>query len=199
MIGKYFSKSKIAEFCKLADIKNTMPSIKEYLDKYKYAPRYLRGLSENEKYLKKFEIRYNTLLERAGKTPKNVYSRSKSDVRVRPSPKTTKYSKYTEKWNKKYPQAKSLEKKSKVSGVPLSILRKVSAKGAAAWRGSAHRPGAGQQEWSVSRVNSFLLCGKTWAFPDHKLAIEAMKKSPKAKTFWRSCDKKRLGKRTPSR
>jgi len=74
-------------------------------------------------------------------------------------------------------------------------------KGLAAWRGGSHRPGALQHQWGVSRVNSFLTCGKTWYFPDHKLAKEAMTKSPKARKFWskKKCVKSKMGIRTKSR
>ena len=91
--------------------------------------------------------------------------------------------------------------KSKISGVPLSILKKVYNKGLAAWRGGSHRPGASQHQWGVSRVNSFLTCGKTWYFPDHKLAKEAMNKSPKARNFWskKKCVKSKMGIRSRSR
>jgi predicted nuclease of restriction endonuclease-like RecB superfamily len=116
--------------------------------------------------------------------------------------KSVKISRYTKEWNKKYGEKSvSLEKKSKISGVPLSILKKVYNKGLAAWRGGSHRPGASHHQWGVSRVNSFLTCGKTWYFPDHKLAKEAMKKSPKARKFWskKKCVKSKMGKRTKSR
>jgi hypothetical protein len=187
-----FKKKDVKEFCTLAKIECDDKSIKDYLKKYKYAPRYLRGLSKDEKLIKMFEIKYNQLLEKKTKSPsfkESVLDKSKRSGKV---------SKYTERWNKLHPNCKSNECKSKVSGVPKSILTKVYNKGLNAWRGSAHRPGANQHMWGVSRVNSFLLCGKTWEFPDHLLAKEALK-SPKVKTFWKSCKKSRLGKKRPSR
>jgi hypothetical protein len=50
---------------------------------------------------------------------------------------------------------KGLAKKSKESGIPLGILKKVFAKGMAAWR-SGHRPGVSPQQWAMGRVNSFI-------------------------------------------
>jgi len=210
------TKEKLVDFCKLASIncKNMnkteiYSNIKKYLDKYKYAPRYLRGLSEDEKYVRKFEIKYGLLRERYRAKEKDLYKdlykptqvdkifRNKKGI---PN-KTIKYSKYTEEWNRKYPDCKNLKCKSKISGVPIDILKKVANKGAAAWRSGAHRPGATRENWMVSRVNSFLLCGKTWQFPDHLLAKEALK-SPKVKKFWRqgnNCDFNMLGVKTPSR
>jgi hypothetical protein len=269
MIEKYFTSTQIKDFCKKAGLKCTgtkselIEEIKTYLGKYKVAPRYLRSLSPGEKLVKKFEIRYNTLKERAGspktykesvldkkyrfgsalvsykfgtptfgsamvsyefgrpvkkskkksvkkskkksvKKSRKPRSNKKSTIRrkktVVKSRKPKKISKYTEKWNKKY-KTTSLEGKSKRSGVPKSILQKVYNKGLAAWRGSAHRPGASQQSWAVARVNSFLTCGKTFYFPDHLLAKQAMKQSPKAKAFFKKqgCKFNKMGKRTPSK
>jgi hypothetical protein len=193
---------KLKEFCKLADLKcsgskdEVMNRVEDYLNKYKYAPRYLRGLSSDEKFEKKFDIKYFSLKEK--NTGKKSYSPVRTDKSRSGSPKL---SKYTEKWNKTYEGAKSLKEKSKISGVPLDILKKVNDKGLAAWRGGQHRPGASQKSWGVSRVNSFLTCGKTFYFPDHELAKDAMKRSPKSKNFWKKqgCKFSKMGKRTPSR
>jgi hypothetical protein len=158
-----------------------------------------------------FEIRFYKLKEKHGLvTSKHKYSPSSLDIKYssykkkskNKKSKNIKISRYTKEWNKKYgDKSVSLKKKSKISGVPLSILKKVYNKGLAAWRGGSHRPGALQHQWGVSRVNSFLTCGKTWYFPDHKLAKEAMKKSPKARKFWsnKKCVKNKMGKRTKSR
>ena len=191
---------RLKKFCKLAELKcsgnknEVMDRVEYYLKKYKYAPRYLRGLSSEEKFEKKFEIKYNQLKEK--KTGKKSYSPLRTD-----SKKSPKLSKYTEKWNKTHKSAKTLKEKSKISGVPIDILKKVNDKGLAAWRGGQHRPGASQQSWGISRVNSFLTCGKTFYFPDHQLAKDAMKRSPKAKNFWKEqgCKFSKMGKRTPSR
>ena len=49
----------------------------------------------------------------------------------------------------------SLKKKSKASGIPVGILRKVFSKGMQAWN-SGHRPGVAQHQWGMGRVNSFI-------------------------------------------
>jgi hypothetical protein len=49
----------------------------------------------------------------------------------------------------------SLKKKSKSSGIPMGILRKVFAKGMQAWN-AGHRPGVAQHQWAFGRVNSFI-------------------------------------------
>jgi len=204
--------SKLKQLCKLANIEYSPSESKDslkrkvskYLKKYTYAPRYLRGLSPSEKFDKMFEIRFYKLKEKHGKiSPKNKYKSSIVDKKYSSyKSKSKKTSSYTKDWNKKYGEKSiSLSAKSKISGVPLSILKKVYNKGLAAWRGGSHRPGASQHQWGVSRVNSFLTCGKTWYFPDHKLAQEAMKKSPKSRKFWskKKCVKSKMGKRTKSR
>jgi hypothetical protein len=188
----------LREFCDMADIEKKrtkselIQTIKKYLGKYKFAPRYLRGLTPDEQFLKKFEIRYYQLLERNKGIKSYVYTPLDKDK------KSKKISTYTQRWNNKYPDATTLSEKSHISGVPVGILKKVYNKGMAAWRGSSHRPGATQQQWGVSRVNSFLLCGKTWRFPDHLLAKEALK-SPKTVRFWDKCPIRKLGVKTSSR
>ena len=161
--------SKLKQFCKLAKIDyNTSDSkdslkrkVSKYLKKYTYAPRYLRGLSDDNKFIKMFEIRFYKLKENYGKmSSKNKYKPSMIDKKyssIRKSIKSKgkkslknskKISRYTKEWNKKYGQKNiSLSSKSKVSGVPLSILKKVYNKGLAAWRGGSHRPGASQHQW----------------------------------------------------
>ena len=49
----------------------------------------------------------------------------------------------------------SLKKKSKASGIPVGILRKVFSKGMQAWN-AGHRPGVAQHQWGLGRVNSFI-------------------------------------------
>jgi predicted nuclease of restriction endonuclease-like RecB superfamily len=193
-------KEDLKEFCKLANLKcsgnkdEIIERVKEYLDNYKYAPRYLRGLSKEEVFEKKFDIKYNQLLEKY--TGIKSYEPLKTD-----DYKQNKKSKYTEKWNKKYEEAKTLTQKSKISNVPLDILQEVEKRGLAAWRGGQHRPGASQKSWAIARVNSFLTCGKTFYYPDHLLVKESIKISPKSKMFWekQGCKFSKLGKKTPSK
>jgi hypothetical protein len=49
----------------------------------------------------------------------------------------------------------ALKNKSKASGIPVGILRKVFSKGMQAWN-SGHRPGVAQHQWGMGRVNSFI-------------------------------------------
>jgi hypothetical protein len=174
--------------------------ITEYLHQYTYAPRYLRGLTEREQWRKMFEIRLNVLRRRDGN---DVNDRSTIDVARQHSSVPKRSSSYTKEWHARYPTLTSLEEKALLSGVPLDILHKVDQKGRAAWRGSQHRPGATQAQWGIARVNSFLLCGKTWYFPDHLLVDEAIHTSKHPRrlaAFWKGCESRGVrGKRTKSR
>ena len=63
-----------------------------------------------------------------------------------------------------------LKNKAEKSGMPYSILKQVYDRGMAAWK-SGHRPGAGQVQWALARVNSFVTKGKgTWGGADKDLA-----------------------------
>lgn len=51
--------------------------------------------------------------------------------------------------------AKMIKNKSKQSGIPAGILKKVYKRGSSAWN-AGHRPGTPQQAWATGRVNSFI-------------------------------------------
>lgn len=56
---------------------------------------------------------------------------------------------------KKSGVTETLRKKSKASGIPLGILRKVFSKGMQAWN-AGHYSGVAQHQWGMGRVNSFI-------------------------------------------
>lgn len=141
--------------------------------------RYFTGLSSKKKTQRKKEIKkYGSM---SWKTAK-AYVGFKTDKGVK-----TKKSKYTASWKQKFPNASSLKDKSKVSGVPLSYIKKSFNRGMAAWR-TGHRPGATQQQWGYARVHSFLMCGKTYHTADSDLVKEAKKKSKTARRWWNKTD-----------
>lgn len=158
--------------------------IKDRLEKLRlvkgkvYAPlKYFRGLET----LKEVDQRYNRILKgsKTNSNNENAYKPFKTDKN-----KKVKTSTYTEKFYKKFPNAKSLKNKSDVTGVPLSIIKKVYDKGLAAWR-TGHRPGASQQAWGYARVHSFLMRGKTYYTADKSLVEEAKTKMTlKDKNLW---------------
>lgn len=72
--------------------------------------------------------------------------------------------------------AKGLAAKAAKSGVSLGTLKKVYARGVAAWR-TGHRPGTTPQQWGMARVNSYITKGKTYHTADKDLREESKKKS----------------------
>ena len=139
--------------------------------------RYFTGLSDRKKTQRKREIRkYGSL---SWMNPM-AYVGFKTDKGVK-----TRKSNYTAKWRSKFPDAKSLEEKSKASGVPVRYLRESYNRGMAAWR-TGHRPGATEQQWGYARVHSFLMCGKTFHTTDSDIVKEAKSNSASAKKWWKS-------------
>ena len=140
--------------------------------------RYYRGLTRKAQQQRAKEI------QRFGAkdtSDPSAYVGFKTDVGVK-----TKPSSYTESWNKLFPEAKSLEERAKVTGVPKRFLQESFDRGMAAWR-TGHRPGATQQQWGYARVSSFLLCGKTHYSTDSDLVRKAVKASALARKWFSRC------------
>lgn len=75
----------------------------------------------------------------------------------------------------------ALAKKAKASGVSLGTLKKVYARGVAAWR-TGHRPGTTPQQWGMARVNSYITKGKgTYHGADKDLREASLPEVPKDK------------------
>jgi len=143
-----------------------------------FPKKYYANLSTAKKTQRKREIRKFGSL--SWRNPK-AYVGFKTDRGV-----STKKSGYTVRWYRKFPNAKSLEEKSKATGVPLSYIKESYNRGMAAWR-TGHRPGATQQQWGYARVHSFLLCGKTFETTDSDLAERAKRESRSARKWWSRC------------
>lgn len=143
-----------------------------------YTPKkYFSGLSKTMKNKRRKEIKkYGAM---SWKNPK-AYVGFKTDIGSK-----TKKSKYTKSWNKRFPNAKSLEEKAKATGVPLKYIKASYNRGMAAWR-TGHRPSATQQQWGYARTSSFLLKGKTYYTADSDLVKKAKKESKSAKKWWNS-------------
>jgi len=139
--------------------------------------KYFKGLSTAGKTRRLKEIRkYGAM---SFKNPK-AYVGFKTNKGV-----ATKSSGYTDQWKRKFPDALSLEQKSRATGVPLKYVKESYNRGLAAWR-TGHRPGATQQQWGYARVHSFLLCGKTYHTADSDIAKRAKAGSKSAAAWWRS-------------
>ena len=137
--------------------------------------RYYRGLTRKNKILRQKEFaKFGAL---GWKDPK-AYVGFKTDRGVQ-----TRKSGYTEQWQRRFPDAHSLEEKARVTGVPIAFVRQVYNRGLAAWRGG-HRPGATQQQWGYARVHSFLLKGKTFWTADADIVREARRSSAAARHWF---------------
>lgn len=143
-----------------------------------YPKKYYKGLSKEKKTQRLGEIRKFGSMPWKGQ---KAYVGFKTDRGVK-----TKNSNYTVSWRKRFPDAKSLEDKSKATGVPLKYIKESYNRGMAAWR-TGHRPGATEQQWGYARVHSFLLCGKTHYTTDSDIVRETKRRSMKSKQFWKKC------------
>jgi hypothetical protein len=105
--------------------------------------------------------------------------------------KTKRRSSYTVQWDKLFPDAKSLEERSKATGVPVKYLKKVWARAISAWR-TGHRMSQTPQSWAYPRVSSYLLCGKTYYTADSDLVRQAKRESASARKWFRRCKTSKL-------
>jgi hypothetical protein len=144
-------------------------------------PRYLTGLSERNKTLRKKELFSRSKISWKSAS---AYKPFKTDKGIK-----TRKSKYIIEWKKKFPTATSLKSYSTSTGVPLSIVKKSYNRGMAAWR-TGHRPGATQQQWGYARAASLLLCGKTHYTTDSDLVRKAIKQSRRAKQWFKTTCRK---------
>jgi hypothetical protein len=136
--------------------------------------RYFSSLSATQRKIRKSELTRRGKL--SWKDPK-AYRPFKTDKGVK-----TKSSKYTLNWKKRFPDVKSIEGASKVTGVPVGPIRESYNRGVAAWR-TGHRPGATKEQWGIARYRSMLLCGKTHYTTDSDL-VQKAKKTAKARAWF---------------
>ena len=141
--------------------------------------RYLAGLSKKNKTRRIKEIKKYGALNT--KDPK-AYVGFATNKGVK-----TRKSSYTKDWNKLFPDAKSIEERSSVTGIPKDLLQQSYNRGLAAWR-TGHRVGATQQQWGYARISSFALCGKTHYGPDADLVRKA-RRTKKGKRWFTRCKK----------
>jgi hypothetical protein len=142
--------------------------------------KYFKGLSSRRKTQRKKEIKQRSAI--SWKSAR-AYKPFQTDKGVK-----TRRSSHTAKWKKMFPKVSSLNGASKVTGVPLSAIRKSYNRGMAAWR-TGHRPGATQQQWGYARVYSMLTCGKTHYTTDSDLVRYAKKTKRGKAWFKKTCGK----------
>ena len=140
---------------------------------------YHRGLSDDDVEDKEDQIKKQAKMD---DDDPDAYKEMPGDEEAREKGEVKK-SKHTKAYDKLYGESldvneekldasaeKGLKNKADDTGVPIGILRDVYRRGMAAWK-SGHRPGAGQQQWAMARVNSFLTKQPgTWGGADKDLA-----------------------------
>jgi hypothetical protein len=153
----------------MVDLKKILATLRETKGKV-YAPvKYFKGLKTKQN----ITTRYQRILKG------DSYKPFKTDKGMK-----TKRSKYTTAFTLKYPNAKDLRSKARVTGIPYKIIKEVYNKGLAAWK-TGHRPGATAQQWGYARVHSFIMKGCTYYTADKYLIKEAKKTmKPKDYTAW---------------
>ncbi len=145
-----------------------------------WPPKYYRGLTRSQALAREKEIKRFGAKDTSDPS---AYVGFKTDKGVK-----TKSSSYTQQWNKRFPNVKSLEDRARVTGVPVKYLKESFDRGMAAWR-TGHRPGATQQQWGYARVSSLLLCGKTARTTDSDLVRKAREESASARKWFSGvCD-----------
>ncbi len=100
-------------------------------------------------------------------------------------------SSYTAQWDRLFPDAKSLEERSEVTGVPVKYLKEIFRRGSAAWR-TGHRLRQTPESWSWPRISSVLLCGKAHYTADSDIVRRAKKESASARKWFKRCKTSKL-------
>lgn len=139
--------------------------------------KYYRGLSASTQKKRQKELTRRARMH--WKNPR-AYRPFSTDKGV-----PTRTSSYTQKWQARFPRARSLKQKAAATGVPETYLTESYDRGLAAWR-TGHRPGATQQQWGYARVHSLLLCGKTARTADADIVQRATRRSKSAKKWFGS-------------
>lgn len=150
----------------------------------RWPPKYYSGLSPQQTRRRRKEIQHFSKFH--WKDPR-AYVGFKTDKYATRKRKSS----YTAQWERLFPDAKSLEERSKVTGVPVKYLSNVFRRSMAAWR-TGHRVSQTPQSWSYPRVSSYLLCGKAHYTADSDLVRKAKKESASARKWFRRCKTSKL-------
>ena len=127
-------------------------------------PVYLKGLNKSEKTVMKREI--NKFKKMDSDNPKAYPKDWTADKSYRDRTNNKSKSKHTDKYHQMYGEELivesnvdvALKNKAEKTGIKMRTLRAVFNRGLAAWR-TGHRPGVGQVQWAMGRVNSFITGG----------------------------------------
>jgi hypothetical protein len=133
------------------------------------AERTKAGRKVNKAYLTKNKTAMKGEIDRVAKLSNDdpsAYTKWDADYsdKDKKKPYKTKKSAATSAYEKRFGKNESINEgdadtalanKAKATGISKSVLRGVYDKGLAAWK-TGHRPGVGQHQWAMARVNSFV-------------------------------------------
>ena len=155
------------------EIQSILKTWKETTNKKLYTPyKYFKGLSSKTKVIQRAQEMYRL------KDEKDI---SKIKYKTDENPGKTKKSKYHTLFEERFKIScgSSLSEKSKVTGIPVSILEKVRQKGIAAYK-TGHRLNVTPVQWGNARLSSFLTLGCA-AFSSDRYLLEQVKELQKKK------------------
>jgi hypothetical protein len=158
------------------------------------AERTKAGRKVNKAYLTKNKSAMKKEIDRVAKLSNDdpsAYTKWDADYadKDKKKPYKTKKSAATSAYEKRFGKNESINEgdadtalanKAKATGISKSVLRGVYDKGLAAWK-TGHRPGVGQHQWAMARVNSFVT-GKGGARKADKGLWKKASKSKKKKS-----------------
>lgn len=119
--------------------------------KSKYPKHYTNKLSKRDKKKQIKELNKS----------KRSYKKGKYYTRKKMRSFKSKKSSWTQKFNQKYPDVKSLSEISKVTGIPKGALIKVKKKGMGAYYSSGSRPNQTAESWGLARMYAYILGSPT--------------------------------------
>ena len=162
------------------------------------------GRPLNKAYLTKNKSAMKSDIDKAAKLSDNdpsAYGKwsadysDKAKTKRYPTKKSTSTTAYEKRFGKSENvnegnEDKALSNKAKATGISKTVLRGVYDKGLAAWK-TGHRPGVGQHQWAMARVNSFVT-GKGGARKADKGLWKKASKSKKKKSNLKELDLKKI-------
>ena len=118
---------------------------------------YINKLSKKDKKRQKKELNKSIKSYKQGK----YYTRKKMKSFK------NKKSRWTQQFNKKYPNIKTLSEISRVTGIPKGALMEVKKKGMGAYYSSGSRPNQTAKSWGLARMYAYILGSPTRKIDNH--------------------------------
>lgn len=120
-----------------------------------------------KKYTKGLSLKDKQKQVRSIKKSKKLYSKNKYVSRPKLKSFKSKKSSWTQKFQQKYPTAKTLNQIAKQTKIPKKALQEVKKKGMGAYYSSGSRPNQTAQSWGKARMYSYILGGPTRKYDKH--------------------------------